>query len=482
MNHLPAAWSAFARAYYTEHAEHPAFSDPIAKKLLSKADYQNICDALEQGKDFFSAASVWEIVKNQLAPMPVARSRYCEDCLATELQTGTQQYVLLGAGYDTIVWRHPEWLHQLSVFEVDRPELLAEKQKRIQQAGLSIPPQLHTVPMDFRSDALLEQLLAANFDPTKKTVFSLLGVSYYLTESELLYLFQEISAFAAEGSTVILDYADEHLWDTSSIRIQRMLALAQQSGEPMHFCTSELHLVQLLESAHFLLYETLSPEEMQERYLQGSALVAFSNIHYAMAVLKGTPFFNTKEKILQTALKLFSKKGFSAVSVREIAGALGLTQSALYKHYPSKQAILDALFERAETTLPMKFCPSDANIQNAICSWFHAWTETAFGTAFRNLLVLERQQDTRAADWYDRLFFQTPLTESAAWLQRQGAVHPAQAAQAFYAPIFFLLWQSERAADVSPMQQLQAYLDTYFKEGTDAESDSTPASECDWQR
>lgn len=247
----------------------------------------------------------------------------------------------------------------------------------------------------------------------------------------------------------------------------------------MHFCTSELHLVQLLESAHFLLYETLSPEEMQERYLQGSALVAFSNIHYAMAVLKGTPFFNTKEKILQTALKLFSKKGFSAVSVREIAGALGLTQSALYKHYPSKQAILDALFERAETTLPMKFCPSDANIQNAICSWFHAWAETAFGTAFRNLLVLERQQDAQAADWYDRLFFQTPLTESAAWLQRQGAVHPAQAAQAFYAPIFFLLWQSERAADAPLMQQLQAYLDTYFKEGTDAESYSTPASECD---
>lgn len=464
MNHLPAVWSAFARAYYTAYAKHPAFSDPVARTLLSAAENQEICHALEQGKDFFSAKSVWEIVKNQLAPMPVARSRYCEDCLQTECQTGTQQYVLLGAGYDTIAWRHPEWLEQLTIFEVDRPELLAEKQQRIQQAGLSVPPQLHAVPVDLRSDALLEQLLAANFDPTKKTFFSLLGVSYYLTETEFLQLLQAISAFAAEGSTIVFDYADEQLWDTASVRIQRMLALAQQSGEPMHFCTSETHLVQLLESAHFLLYETLSPEEMQERYLQGSELVAFSNIHYAMAVLKGTPFLNTKEKILQTALKLFAKKGFSAVSVREIAGALELTQSALYKHYPSKQAILDALFERAEVTLPRQFCPPDGNIRNAVCSWFHAWTETAFGIAFRNLLLLERQQDTRAADWYQRCFFQNPLTESAAWLQKQGATHPEQAAQAFYAPIFFLLWQAEQMGSEKPLQQLQVYLDSYFNE------------------
>lgn len=41
---------------------------------------------------------------------------------------------------------------------------------------------------------------------------------------------------------------------------------------------------------------------------------------------------HTREKILQTALHLFAREGYEAVSVSQIAGALGMTKSALYKH------------------------------------------------------------------------------------------------------------------------------------------------------
>ena len=43
----------------------------------------------------------------------------------------------------------------------------------------------------------------------------------------------------------------------------------------------------------------------------------------------------TRELIIQTALKLFSQKGFEAVSVRDIAAELELTASALYVHFKS---------------------------------------------------------------------------------------------------------------------------------------------------
>ena len=46
---------------------------------------------------------------------------------------------------------------------------------------------------------------------------------------------------------------------------------------------------------------------------------------------------NTKEKILETALELFAAKGYEAVSVSDIAGKLGMTKGALYKHYTNKQ-------------------------------------------------------------------------------------------------------------------------------------------------
>mgnify|MGYP004590336625 FL=1 len=54
---------------------------------------------------------------------------------------------------------------------------------------------------------------------------------------------------------------------------------------------------------------------------------------------------DTKEKILEEALKLFSMKGYEAVSVGEIAKAVGIKAPSLYNHYPSKQAIFEAIVE-----------------------------------------------------------------------------------------------------------------------------------------
>ncbi|MFQ5473137.1 MAG: TetR/AcrR family transcriptional regulator [Dehalococcoidia bacterium] len=53
----------------------------------------------------------------------------------------------------------------------------------------------------------------------------------------------------------------------------------------------------------------------------------------------------TRRRILSEALKLFSKNGFHGASVRDIARSVGLTEAALYYHFPSKQAIVKALYE-----------------------------------------------------------------------------------------------------------------------------------------
>ena len=57
---------------------------------------------------------------------------------------------------------------------------------------------------------------------------------------------------------------------------------------------------------------------------------------------------DTKERILQTALRLFAADGYEAVSVSMIAGELGMTKGALYKHYENKRAIFDAILHRME--------------------------------------------------------------------------------------------------------------------------------------
>ena len=54
---------------------------------------------------------------------------------------------------------------------------------------------------------------------------------------------------------------------------------------------------------------------------------------------------NTKEKIFDVSLDLFSKKGYDSVSLREIAEEVGIKKSSIYSHYSSKEAILMDIFD-----------------------------------------------------------------------------------------------------------------------------------------
>lgn len=56
---------------------------------------------------------------------------------------------------------------------------------------------------------------------------------------------------------------------------------------------------------------------------------------------------NTREIILQEALNLFSSKGYAAVSMRDIATAVGIRASSIYHHFSGKQELFEALVQKA---------------------------------------------------------------------------------------------------------------------------------------
>jgi methyltransferase (TIGR00027 family) len=61
----------------------------------------------------------------------VARSRFIEDVMIREIEKGTQQCVILGAGLDTFAQRKSGSPSTVQIFEIDQPETLAWKQKRL---------------------------------------------------------------------------------------------------------------------------------------------------------------------------------------------------------------------------------------------------------------------------------------------------------------------------------------------------------------
>lgn len=295
---ITALMSAFGRAFYAENEHNPIFADTKAKELMTDEEYASISKYILGGMDFFAPdkkgtfesdeEALRYLVYTQIAPTPIARARFCEDSLKVAMRTGTTQYVILGAGMDTFAFRESDFMKQYKVFEVDHPQTQSDKLERINRSELEIPDNLTYVPLDFSKDDLKAGLLKAGFDPTQKTFFSWLGVSYYLSKKEIETMLDNIASLSAEGSSLVFDYADENLFSSEVKRVQNMIAMANAGGEPMKSCFDYAEIEKSLEKHKFLIYELMTTQDIQAQYFEkrGKEMTAFEHINYVNAVYK----------------------------------------------------------------------------------------------------------------------------------------------------------------------------------------------------
>jgi methyltransferase (TIGR00027 family) len=293
--------SAFGRAYHSKYDTPKIFDDFIAKDLITQQEYTDIRENMIKGIQFFNHEIAkkfqdqpdeilkW-ITQVQLSPTPLARAAYCENVLFHEMWLGAKQYVILGAGLDTFCFRHPELNNGLEIFEVDYPATQDLKKIRLANANFQIPENLHFVPMDFTKEFTVQNLVDKGFMPNKKTFFSLLGVSYYLTKEEIANLINQLFTKVPSGSSIVFDYADSKLFEEKgkSNRVQNMLHMASVSGEPMKSCFSYDEMEKMLERSGLLIYEHLTPVTINNQFFRNRTdyLSAFETIHYIHAVKK----------------------------------------------------------------------------------------------------------------------------------------------------------------------------------------------------
>lgn len=177
--------------------DHPrVFDDPLALPILGLgADGRErfLLDENEQTR----------FAKSMRAFMAV-RSRVAEEELATAMDRGVTQYVVLGAGLDTFAYRSP-FGDRLQVFEVDYPATQAWKRDRLRSAGIREPAGLRFVPVDFEQQTALDALVRAGLERSRPTWFAWLGVTMYLEEATVWSVLKSIAAFPA-GSGVVFDY------------------------------------------------------------------------------------------------------------------------------------------------------------------------------------------------------------------------------------------------------------------------------------
>ena len=191
----------------------------------------------------------------------------------------------------------------------------------------------------------------------------------------------------------------------------------------------------------------------------------------------------TKERILETALELFAQNGYLGTSMNDIAGKLGLTKAALYKHYTSKQEILDRIidrmnemdYERAEAyempeTEPDGFAEAYMHtpvqkIKAYSMAQFDHWTKEPFSANFRKMLTLEQYRDTKLAQLHHDYLAGGPLAYMAAIFRKLTDSDDAavQLALEFYGPMYLLYSVYDGAEDKTAIaHMLNVHIDRFI--------------------
>lgn len=200
---------------------------------------------------------------------------------------------------------------------------------------------------------------------------------------------------------------------------------------------------------------------------------------------------DTKQNILLAALRLFARDGYGAVSTSMIAGELGMTKGALYKHYPSKQAIFDAIVERMfaldaersqECDVPQETYEAAPETYGTVTlddlrrfamGQLEFWTKDPFGSDFRRMLAHEQYRDPRMNDLYQSCVVSGPadyLEDVFREMMARGALAPGdphELAFEYYAPMFYLICLGDSDVDRGyAAELLERHIDRFEAEHT----------------
>ena len=198
---------------------------------------------------------------------------------------------------------------------------------------------------------------------------------------------------------------------------------------------------------------------------------------------------STKEQIIEESLSLFSQRGFDAVSVKEIANAVGIKAPSIYKHFKSKQDIFNAILDESNRRYALQTAAlnmngldpqMDAGLFETITdehmmemgeALFNHFLHDEFTSKMRKLLTIEQFKNQELANLYVMQYMESPLqyqrmifeTLIKKGLMKNGT--PEIMAMQFFSPIFLLLVQCDANADkeTEALEKLKQHITQFNK-------------------
>ena len=206
----------------------------------------------------------------------ISRTRFIDDLIEKSAKEGVQQYVILGAGYDSRANRL-NLPPSLKIFEVDQPEVSDIKLSKLPK-DLPNLENITYVNVDFSYQSLSEQLLTAGFDQTKSTIFTLEGVSQYITKEAVSSTIQELSLITKDARSIFfMSYVDELLkkdpaacfgkgYPNPSKKANLIQTLSAKVGEPWISFYRDEEVESILAENGYAIKENVTLEDLNSLY------------------------------------------------------------------------------------------------------------------------------------------------------------------------------------------------------------------------
>lgn len=256
MENMTAKVSAFVRSYHMKTSNIKIYNDKYATKILYDKEYDEIYLNMEMGIKFFNPNYVGDnpvgyIVNNFIGQTVLGRSAVNYKYLINEIKLGLKQYVILGSGYDTSGYLVND---RVNVFELDRSEVILDKINKIKKTNIDNSNVLY-ISCDFNKN-WINNLISNNFDCGKKSMFSILGVSYYLNKDVFFSMLGKISNIISQGSIILFDYPNGYN-DSEKNRV-----LAGGSGEEMKSYYEDKEIIDFCDKNNMYVVENIGKYEI----------------------------------------------------------------------------------------------------------------------------------------------------------------------------------------------------------------------------
>jgi methyltransferase (TIGR00027 family) len=133
----------------------------------------------------------------------ISRTKYIDEKVRAALLDGTEQILILGAGFDSRGIRFRDTANRAKIFELDAPATQNAKIERYKEKGVNIPNNLIFIPIDFDKQSISDRLSECGFKRGKKSLIVMEGLTMYLQPESIDNLFNILNDFTGEGSKIV---------------------------------------------------------------------------------------------------------------------------------------------------------------------------------------------------------------------------------------------------------------------------------------